>query len=159
MNRNSNQSFSVNLGGHCLTMLDNKEAWAFAFCLHASKITDMKIFNALLQEKSHHNFVEMMMHKMCGRFTCSNCGNMWSSTSSNSLIKYRYNPQMRNGEIHIVKEYGQLCKNCDSTNCQPVFDNEATGKAMYNIVKRLKKVFYKSDEGPDHEVSDRYCRY
>ena len=100
----------------------NNKVWIEAFEKLGSEISfNLSAHKSLLQETRHHEFKEMTIHSMFGKFYCSNpkCkSKSQNSTKCNTDIKYRYNPNKKQGEIQISREYGQYCNKCEK-NCIP----------------------------------------
>ena len=133
----------------------NGDLWTRVFMISAAEIVDMSAYKSLLLENRHHEFKEMIIYSMFGRFNCDRCNSKsWTSTTCNTEIKYRYNPNTEQGEIEIVKEFGQACNRCNR-RYQPKFDHEAVEMAMSKISERIKKVFYNQGP-PSNEHSSRH---
>ena len=131
----------------------NHENWVNSFNSKAPELTELSTYRRKLIER-FTNFRDVQIWKMYGKFKCQNCYN-WTSTQCTTDIKYRYNSSLNQGEIVIEKEYRQSCKRCETFE-NPEFDQEATDRAIWIVIEKIKKAMYAIEDPNKIEVSSRH---
>ena len=135
---------------------DNFECWLNSFSKFGSKLVTYEIYSSVLEDEKIQDRKEMIIWSMFGNFKCHNCRWSWSSTQCSTEISYGYNELRNRAELVVEKEFGQACRRCNRF-VLPVFDQEATDKAISKAVERIKKVMYNLT-APGNDSSDRHSR-
>ena len=134
----------------------NLSCWLNSFEKYGSELVLEKTYLSVLNDKKIQEGRQMKIWFMYGKFECRPCKNEWNSTQCSTEVTYRYNVIEKRAELIIAREFKQGCKRCNRDAC-PVFDQEATDKAMSKAIERIKKVMYNSAP-PGNEHSDRHSQ-
>ena len=122
-------------------MSANSDNWADSFEEFGSELLNLSTYGSIINQERNQKFREMTVWSIFGVFSCKTCSNRWTSTKCSVLVMYRYNVDANLGEVNIKREFRQDCRKCEES-AAPLFDLEATDKAVSKIVDRIKKVFY-----------------
>ena len=136
--------------------VNNFECWLNSYNNFFEELGTYKIYSSVLENARIQGGLVRTMGYMFGNFKCYNCRWSWSSTQCSTEIIYGYNLHEQQAELEIAYEFGQACRRCNSY-VSPVFDQEATDKAMSKAVERIQKVMYNMKE-PGNESSERHSR-
>jgi len=133
-----------------------KEAWESA----GEEFSELQAISECLDNPRNHEPRSMDVYKMYGNFRCpgkkkQKCNGSWSSTECVSQWNYWYDVNIGEGQIELIKEYQQQCRNCQSW-VSPRFDEESTAKAVSKLATRIKRVFY--GEAPENVTAERHSR-
>ena len=137
-------------------MSANSDNWADSFEEFGSELLNLSTYGSIIDQEKYQNFREMTVWSIYGVFNCKTCSNRWNSTKCSVLVKYRYNADAKLGEVIIDRVFKQDCKKCEKS-AAPLFDREATDKAVSKIVDRIKKVFY-NISAPGNVEADPHSR-
>jgi len=126
----------------------NASTWRFAWESKSNEMEEMLVVSRLLHIWPNYTPRDIEIYKMYGSFVCPKdyCDGKWTSTQCTSSWEYWFDPKNHQGQVELVKEYRQQCRECESW-APPCFDEESTGKAVNIIMTRLKRVF--CAEAPD----------
>ena len=136
--------------------VNNFECWLNSYNNFFEELVTYKIYSSVLENARIQGGLVMTRGSMFGNFKCYNCRWSWSSTQCSTEISYGYNLHEQQAELEIAYEFGQACRRCNSY-VSPVFDQEATDKAMSKAVERIQKIMYNMKE-PGNESSERHSR-
>ena len=132
----------------------NTVPWSDAFTIKVEELLDLEPLEHVLNDGQERSIA---IHSMYGTFACRKCKKTWSSTMCCTDLLYKYELDLKQGEIKIQKEYKQDCKKC-KIPAKPKFDEEATKRAMKIVIDRIKKIFYGIYPEQGKDSADRHSR-
>ena len=132
----------------------NTVPWSDAFTIKVEELLDLEPLEDVLNDGQERSIA---IHSMYGTFACRKCKKTWSSTMCCTDLLYKYDLDLKQGEIKIQKEYKQDCKKC-KIPAKPKFDEEASKRAMKIVIDRIKKIFYGIYPEVGKDSADRHSR-
>ena len=90
-------------------MCQNSNTWKIAIDHLNSKLSQL---SPSVIRGQRQNLIGKEIKNIFGRFLCKKCGRKWNSVNCWVTFKWDYNPEKKNCQLEILKEFGQKCKKC-----------------------------------------------